>query len=433
MRRSMHTHSTRRLMLEALESRQVLSGNVAAVIDASGNLIVTGDNSSNYIVISKGANPGEITISGGMAGSTAGSQTKVNGSLSPVTLSNFHAAIKLNMQHGYDQVVVTNLLMDGSFQAALGPGNDRLSIQSDASNVTNVKLNSGADIATGDVRLGVFVNADGEAGNDVVGLHNAILTGNFGVNGGAGNDTFVQTGSNPDNNRVGGRVLMNMEDGDDTVQVERLNVGGNFTVNDRAGSSSTIHLNGGHVSGNTYLQTTNGGDDISIGLSTVANGFITNKLIVSAFNGDDQVNVRSAWMSDLTIYATGGNNHVAVDHVVARGTLTIGIGDGDDNVNLNGVLTGVMRIRTWAGADTVTLQGVSAFDGIFDLMAGDDDLEIHNSVFGNLTADLGDGNDTLGFGGLTVTGTASFDGGTGVNTQNNAGGNSITDLQLQSL
>src|SRR5882672_7896693 len=87
--------SRRRILgLEQLERREVLAGNVAAVV-RGGDLVVTGDNLGNDITITRSGASG-ITITG--------NGTTVNGQAA-VTLSNFRRNVNVDLNGGDDSVM----------------------------------------------------------------------------------------------------------------------------------------------------------------------------------------------------------------------------------------------------------------------------------------------------------------------------------------
>lgn len=430
MRRTHPLPKVRHLTLEGLETRNVLSGTVSAVIDASGTLVVTGDDLANNIVISAGPNAGEVIVFGGRAGAQAGTETRVNGALEPATLSGFGGEVRLNMQGGYDQVVVTNLALEGSLQAFLGAGNDRLSLQSHSSSATNVRLNDGSAIATGPVRLGVFVSVNGGDGDDLITTSNTTVDGYLAFTAGAGNDTFAQSGAGFASNSVGGALTLNMEAGADIVQINYLNVGADLTLDDSAGSDANVNIRIANVAGTARIRTPNGSDSITIGTSGVASSFVSTRLIVNAAQGYDNITIRNASTHDLIVNAGSGNNTITLSSVTARESLTLTAGDGSDQVSLTAVVTDILVIRTWHGNDAVKLVDVSATDALFDLFDGADELDLRSSIFASLLAEFGFDDDKLVFGDLTVVETAEFDGGDGINTHTNLGGNNISRLKL---
>ena len=54
----------RKCRFESLEDRQMMAGNVVAKVGANNFAIITGDNFSNGITITPGANPYEVVVTG---------------------------------------------------------------------------------------------------------------------------------------------------------------------------------------------------------------------------------------------------------------------------------------------------------------------------------------------------------------------------------
>jgi hypothetical protein len=429
MGRTLRARAPRHLLFEGLETRRVLYGDVAAGLDA-GALVITGDGLSNSIVITTGEGEGQVTISGGKTLGQAESETTVNGQAGPVTLPGFSGEIRIDMQGGDDQVLITNLRIEGSLEASLGDGDDTLSIQSNGPNDTDIVLNDGSSIPFGPARMGVFVSVNGGDGNDTMAIRNLKANGFLAFTGGAGNDTFVQAGTVAANNRLGGSLTLNMGSGADDVSIQRLSIPGDLTVDDDSGGNARVRIDSASVLGNATISTPNGSDVISLGIDGMASAFTANRLAVTAHRGYDQITLRNVDVQDLVVHAGAGNNTVSLTHVSAAETLTVSAGDGADNISLTAVVSDLLVMRTWRGNDKVTLQDVAAVDSFFDLFDGADQMEINESIFSELTAFFGVDDDKLTFGNLTVVGTATFHGGDGLNSHTNLGGNSIGRLRL---
>jgi hypothetical protein len=429
MRSTLSAFARRHLFLECLEDRQLLAGNVSAALDA-GALVVTGDDVGNNLVISAGPNAGEVTVSGGKIAGQAASETTVNGSLAPVTLPGFGGEIRLQLQGGDDQVLITNLRMEGSLEADLGAGDDTLSIQSNGPNDTDVVLNDGSSIVFGAVRTGVFIAVDGGDGDDSLAIRNLKANGYLAFTGGAGDDNFEQVGKNAALNRLGGSLTLNMGGGADDISIQRLRIPGELIVNDDSGGKAHVQIDSVTVSGNATINTPNSTDDITLGTADIASAFVANRLAITANAGYDQIKLQNVAVEELIIHGGLGNNTVSLTHVSANGSLTITGNDGADNITLNAVFTDLLAVRTWRGDDKITVNQVAAADAFFDLFDGADELVIDDSIFSRLTATFGFDDDKLTFGDLTVIGTATFDGGDGLNTSTNLGGNSIGRLRL---
>src|SRR4051812_30838912 len=136
-----NSKNKRRCEFEALENRHLLAGNVTAQI-VNGNLIVTGDNSDNVILISSTtATPTTITVTG--LGNGVGGSTVVNGGASGnvVALTGFTGQIRVNMKGGNDNLAINSVASTG-IEANLGDGNDKLTI-SESVITGNLKVDLG--------------------------------------------------------------------------------------------------------------------------------------------------------------------------------------------------------------------------------------------------------------------------------------------------
>src|SRR4051795_6630940 len=89
-------------MMDNLESRVMLSGNVAVSV-VSGNLVVRGDASANSIVLNN-AGKNKVRITGANA-------TTINGAAGPVIMSAVHG-LNLKMGDGKDTLRLDDLNFD---------------------------------------------------------------------------------------------------------------------------------------------------------------------------------------------------------------------------------------------------------------------------------------------------------------------------------
>jgi hypothetical protein len=146
VRNPTQSRSKRRLVLEALEPRRMMAGNVTAFLESTGQLRIIGDNSSNAVEIAEvSPGTGRYQVRGiGLDGNTA-----VNGSLSPTAFSGV-ASISVCMQGGNDAVSVRGSLLKDGFNSCprvnidLGDGNNTLNL----SYLQDTRIPSGSVIAT---------------------------------------------------------------------------------------------------------------------------------------------------------------------------------------------------------------------------------------------------------------------------------------------
>jgi hypothetical protein len=164
----MHGTRRKRLNVESLELRAMMTGNVTAVVDPNGSLRVTGDTENNGIVITQ-TGDGTYQVAGD-ATTTINSQTLGT----PAVLPGVTRSFNINMSSGNDNVTIQNLTVP-----------------------KNLRLN-------------------GELGNDVLLVSNVTVNGNAIINGGAGADTITATQV-----RVDRTLSVNGGDDTDTMNVDQ--------------------------------------------------------------------------------------------------------------------------------------------------------------------------------------------------------------------
>ncbi|HLJ96080.1 MAG TPA: hypothetical protein VKU02_23090, partial [Gemmataceae bacterium] len=143
----------RRLLVERLEDRTVLSGNVTAALDpSSGMLTIIGDNNDNAIAITEGTD-GTATVTGEAA-------TTVNGA-SSADFNNI-TGINIQFQDGSDSVDIESAVLPGAIAITAGIGND------------TVTLNN-STFQQADISLGT--EAAGAVGNNTVAMSQDVITG----------------------------------------------------------------------------------------------------------------------------------------------------------------------------------------------------------------------------------------------------------------
>src|SRR5436190_5785702 len=192
----------RTFLVEPLESRSMLAGNVLANVDATGTLNLTGDAKVNNIDISYDTAAGAYVLTG--VNTTI--QTPL-GNVSSLTLTaagllGFTGAINASLGAGNDVVTVngaSGVDFDGSLTVNGEAGNDSISI-------------GGINKVAGNITV------TGGAGNDSVNITDVTATGNVLVTTGAGNDQIVIANLN-----AGGTSGMTIDAGADT---DTVNVSG---------------------------------------------------------------------------------------------------------------------------------------------------------------------------------------------------------------
>lgn len=197
---------------EQLETRVLLAGNMAAILQG-GNLLLIGNSASNNV---------EIRPNGGGGISVFGtSGTKINGSNAPFPIDGdtvFSGNITVlagkgdDTVHidsitvggdvgmvgakGNDVILVESSVVNGRLTAAMGQGEDGVGV--DASTIggkTSALLGGGNDLV---IYHDAWFQSDtfttGGSGNDLIGFDNVLATGRTRIVAGGGNDAVVVDG-----------------------------------------------------------------------------------------------------------------------------------------------------------------------------------------------------------------------------------------------
>ena len=200
----------KRLLIERLETRDLLSGNVTAAL-AGGSLLLTGDTLSDDISINGAATPGQLVVQG-LNGTT------VNGSAS-YTAGGVTGDIDVAFLDGSDQLVVgnaTSVTVNGSLSVKMGDGaGDRVCIGSAANtghngacggcggqNGSQSVVTVGAGKVAGDDDLNIKL---GNGAADVVSVGGSTTIANdLSIVAGNGNGDQVDIGSAANAGQNGG-------------------------------------------------------------------------------------------------------------------------------------------------------------------------------------------------------------------------------------
>jgi len=154
--------TTRKLHIESLERRCLLTGTVAVKV-AGHTLILTGDNSDNTAVVSGTGNPGEYLVSDPTGTTNFRFQGTDNASVVVEGITDSIIVDLKNAPHG-DAFGLTNAALRGSVIVNTGSGNDTVAI----GNGLGLEAIIGTDITLGDVRLAGSIVIDTGKGNDLV-------------------------------------------------------------------------------------------------------------------------------------------------------------------------------------------------------------------------------------------------------------------------
>jgi large repetitive protein len=106
----------------------------------------------------------------------------------------------------------------------------------------------------------------------------------------------------------------------------------------------------------------------------------------------------------LTVKLKEGGDRITVSNVTLSGKLYIGGGKGDDDVELDEVVAGAVRVQTNKGNDAVRIFGPSYFDSLTVQTGSGSDLVVVDwlDVGGDLDVLAGDGDDVVEISGVNV-------------------------------
>jgi hypothetical protein len=459
--------------VQNLESRTLPAGVVNVAISNSGNVTITGDNENNSFTID--VDEGGVSITG-----TDGTQIKTPAGTSaagvPVTLLDLNAAgtasivgkldikmsggndhVTINIKDGVglsvgkdinvdlgkgDDVLDVNVVgvgsvvtVGGNVSIKGGDGNDNVefdfaSFEGDASEVVIQKdlvvdLGKGGafqddeedngdsfDLRANDLTVNGNLTVKGGQVVDV-GLHNhgtISIAKSVSINTGKGRDTFVSIHSDAEETSlsVGKDLTITTGDGDDDVFVgdASVNIGGKLAINVGTGSGlvsvqfgeeQPLSVTGAELAinnvGKDVVITSAGkvtGEEIAIHVGAITSTAIGGKLDISTGKSNDHVEVfANADLSigkDLAINTGSGQDVVFVvadsGSIEVVGNLTVNLGDGDDG---------------FVGGDKVAIDGLGGVTGAIHA-----ESESSFTVGGDLKLDGGKGADKIGLAGATI-------------------------------
>ena len=503
-------------LLESLENRRLLAGNVQATTLA-GFLLLDGDELGNEVMLRSGSLPGVIIVHGM-------NQTRVNGSSQDVVFTGVERV--LAQFHGGNDwfrsadltltsALFTSLIVDG------GTGDDRIEMKNTTVHAAN---------SVGIALFGEVTTADSPVttGNDTIDLANTTIiaqTGisalapvqiygedNFGGHITGGNDTITITDTiisatdgvfsgrahlqifgdfNRNDGFQPGGMTSTIGQGNDSISVTNTTitaVGGQFLNSflEIFGDHNSL-TNIGAVAGDDASTIGGGNDAIAVTNVFVATtGGSFQNFSALHITGDDNEAISSSLepLSSPSASIGGGNDSISVDNVDVTATgslmnnsahLLIGgdanldplsltvpsgrIGGGNDAISVTNstfdvtgsgagsasiVINGDIGsssslLVVQQGDDDVVLQHVHV-DGTFsdvliDTTGGDDTLDVQNSSFRELLADLGDGDDFAKFSANEFL-MADLDGGPGhdaLTAHNNIGALTFSNFEEENV
>jgi hypothetical protein len=377
-------------VLEQLETRTGLAGNVTAVV-SGGDLIVRGDDAGADITLSQ---PGarQITLTG--------TDTTVNGSAGPVTFSGVTKDLRIYFGSGDDSLTFdesTPISLSGNLFLNGGGGSNTVSTQSDLESLD----------AGGSLNVGGNLNVLNPAGRtQLISLLNLNVKGDVHILN-LGGDALTRIESFDGSNTVGGSLLIANGPGQSSeTDLRSINVKGDVHILNQAGVAiACIDSFGGSnsVGGDLAIidgpgqisQTVIGSTMIDHDLQVVQGGQDQNTILVLSTRVKGTTNLRSR-NGDDTVFVNNTTFGGAFHLQTGQGTDTVVIGTGGEATLPQLVPEQIIVIQN--GVPVLLTQLVVVPEQI--LIVGG-----QTTYNGQVIADLGDGDDTLN---LAVDAVVSF-------------------------
>lgn len=319
-----NSKNSRTLSFQTLEDRQLLAGNVSAVL-SHGSLTLTGDQAGDAIQISQVANKtNQFTVTG-LDGST------VNGQASKT------------------------FTITGNISAIFKGGLDGLFVGVPESEGNNFTMLPGS--------LNVVLGN----GNNTFELFNASVGGNLTVTGGSGSDNVqMQTSGIGRSNVNGGNHDCNIDlgGGINTVEMQYTSVERDLLIYNNSSSSTgyvdLISLLGGYVGRNATIQTGNANEYLEIN-----EYYFGGKLSIQTGAGNDEVVLGESLFENGII--PNSQYGIQADSIYAD------LGAGDDTLHVSNLTgsasfngnTGTDNLFHDAGSDNGFASGFEYIDGVF--------------------------------------------------------------------
>jgi hypothetical protein len=373
--------SRRTLLVERLEDRTVLSGNVVAVQDPfSGLLNITGDGHDNGIAITQEPN-GMALVAGELGTTINGEATALFSSLS---------GISILFLDGNDRVDLLGVNLPGAISITAGLGNNTITL--DHSLFQQAAITAGAEI-------------DGAVSNNLVAITNDVVTGNY-LNLSLLNESGLRGVRNGGDAGTGlGSV--------NTVTISNVQFTGagdlNVTVDDGVAyfdgtnltPASSLAMTSVATSGNVNVRLGDHFQTVRLGTGTGSvDAIVANNLTLSVGNDVDTVLVSATVQHDESV--TVGDSFASMDAPLPAPSLLVNGSVGHDLAITVGSNAAVPT--GWPMQVTEIVQGnatIRVGDGVA--------LTVSQSVVGgSLSISMGNGG-VNGFESLTLRQVSSMD------------------------
>jgi hypothetical protein len=360
----------RKLRVEALERRCLLSGNVAAAVNSHGDLVITGDLSANGVQLTETATDYVVT------GLTTTGPTTINTFASrSFAIGRVTHDIIVNMKWGDDVVQVgdglTTVEAKHDLLVDMGSlGNKQLVV--DWVNVDHsayFKSGSGQDAV--DLK-NLFISGnlalETRGGNKMIAISNTVVGGGAGIVTGSGDHLIGMV-----NFFLGGQLIVQTGNGNNVI----LATLDNTTLSGTAGPPPMTGAVADFANGHTFFTTTAyaNASSLEADLQSAAAGATFSFAALDASfqtggwvwgSGNDFIDIANAMVAgDLRVDAGNGLNVIGISSTTVGGDASISTGSQDDLVALLALdVTNQLTVETGSGNDMVGASR-SAVDAAF--------------------------------------------------------------------
>lgn len=344
-------------LVDVLEPRRMLAGNVAVTVNPGGDILrIIGDNSANRIDISYNDGTGEIVVT-----PTDGTTT-INGGAMFAQAFAMPPSIRMRLQDGSDSVT-------GTLRKSMPEPEDSRPIIDEGF----FRLGRGIDTFDMQIDYDTLVTVIGDSGNDTITLEGFNL------------DTASTPATGPEIEQAALRVLG--FDGDDVIDISGSEIAGSFFV-DSGNDNDTISTS--VVSRGQQRFDLGAGNDIL----SAGGLFAGERFVVKARTGNDAVKIDSSVIS----LASNDTQPIRVD-----------LDSGDDSFLIDGSVISLNRPLTSNPNGSFTSGTIAVIAG-----TGDDRVYTYRSniLAGGFDVDLGPDDDAAGYfsSSTTLSGAPGMDG-----------------------
>ncbi len=360
--------------MEAFEQRLLLAGNVLAEITNAGDLVITGDDAANHIMITEAG--GTITITSG------GNPTTVNeapaGGAGKVLDGVFSRHIKIKMGDGTDVVIINGgdapadpMAIGGNVQIDLGEGPGGFDLQEvfldHVAVAGSVKVTSkGDNNANATIRdlstVGKNVQIGLDRGSNSVTIKDTLIAGNLKIQNKDGDHNIAVT------DITVGSLSIDNGRGKSNINVANATIGKNLSIKNKqlvvaAGDpapNQEIDVGTVTVSGNMKISNGKGAATIE-----VIGANIAKNLQISCKDGDDEIIVSDVSATNVKIDLGKGATNTGLDNVSASGSLSITNKDGAAFTSiLDTTVAKKTKLTTGNAAATLDIDVLTATEGL---------------------------------------------------------------------